>query len=364
MLSNSGACRVKSAITASVLVGGLLAGCAPIQSKPLDVSSNAEGLIYYLPKRDVVVTLTKPKDAPATLTVGIGAAYADLSKRYLLTVKGTPLGSRTHDVAVSESGLLKSGNAVLVSNVGEIAAAIASSLGGVPWRLDAAGQSQDCTKLASYSIAIDGGKTVDNFCGFRIEVTATAFPAQAAPGTETSKESSDHRSGDKLPAAVPTDVVHSHSGGAGYYYRQARPYRVRVCPTESSPKACSDENTILAGVLNSPTDAPVQFIPVSKTLFADNDNTVTFSDGVLTQYKEVKGSELLGLTSIPAEVIAAYFKAAGSLFDFLKQKSDSEVGQVNGQLALALAKMRYDACLVAIRNNDKPAMESLDCKSD
>lgn len=345
-----------------MLFGGVLtAGCAPIQSKPLDGKTNVEGLVYYLPKRDIVVTLTRPKDAPVTLSASSGTAYADLSKRYLLTTKGTPAGERTLDVGISEAGLLQSANAQLVSEVGAIAAAIASSAGGLPFRSARSRQTQSCTQLAAYSIAIDGSNAVENFCGFRIEVAAIPFSIQptAAPGGGNA--ATDGQVAEPTPVGVSAyDVVPAPSG-AGYYYRQARPYRVRVCPYKSGSKNCASREMVLDVVLNSPTGAPIHFIPVSKALFADNDSQVTFSDGMLTQYKEVKGSELLGLTSIPADVIAAYFKAAGGLFDFLEDKNTSDVEQVNGQLALKLAKMRYDACLVAINNKDEPAIKSLGC---
>ncbi len=181
-----------------------------------------------------------------------------------------------------------------------------------------------------------------SLCGFTVNVTST--------------RSNNTTSTDEIDHVTP-------KSDAGYYYRQGRPYRVMVCPESDATKTsgCGSADKLIDAVLSSTTKAPVQFVPVSKALFADNDSIIVFSDGTLQQYKEVKNSELLGFAKIPADIVGAYFEAVGKLFGFLNTKSTNEADLLDSKLKLDLVKMRYDACLVAIKNNDKPAIDSLGC---
>ncbi len=324
-----------------MLLGGILvSGCAPIQSKPLGDKANAVGLVYYLPKRDIVVTLTKPATGTATLTVGLGDAYADLTEGYVLNVDGTPTASRDTTVNVSAAGLLESSAAKLESKVGLIAVELSKL--AAQWKRERTPteKAQPCDEFTAYTVSIDPkpGTSV-SLCNLKITIAAE-------PAAITS---------------VPPGGADANAARAGYYYRQGRPYRVQVCPLATNPASCSNIDNLVDEVVSSPTGAPVQFLPVSKAFFADSDSTVTFESGSLSEYKEVKGSELLGLTSIPANIISAYFTAASGLFDFINTKDEKEAEVLDGKLALKLAKMRYDACLVAIGNKDKPAIDSLGC---
>lgn len=68
------------------------------------------------------------------------------------------------------------------------------------------------------------------------------------------------------------------------------------------------------------------------------------------------------LLKLPAEVIGAYFSAAGGVFDAFKVKDNSEVSAV-GVLKLEMAKKKYEACLAAIKANDQTQITALNCAS-
>ncbi|MBA4286736.1 MAG: hypothetical protein C0434_14515 [Xanthomonadaceae bacterium] len=302
-------------------------------------------MIYYMPKQDIVVTYIRSDGTTAaTLTAVAGPAYADMTKRYVLNVDGVLTANRATDVKVSKAGLLESSSAKLESKVGEIAVEIAKAASSVRRQIENK-PPEACQGFKEYTMAIDpsalDGKGSKSFCGFTVTIDN---------GKDTTQTDSI---GDVTPKS-----------DAGYYYRQGRPYRVMVCPEPADKKECGGQNNILDAVVSSPTAAPVQFIPVTKALFADNDSLIVFSDGTLQQYKEVKNSELLGFASIPADIVGAYFEAAGKLFGFLNTKNTNEAELLDSKLKLDLVKMRYDACLVAINNKDDPAIESLGCKGD
>lgn len=324
----------------TVLLG--LSGCAPIASIPLTGNDNKAGLIYYMPKRDIVVTLTNVKGPPeaSTLAVTVSAPFADLDKRFALTVQGTPIGTRSTDVMVSANGLLMSSSAKLESQVGAIAAQIAAAAGAVRavWKQE---EEKDCTAFTTYSISIPAPKATlseeNHFCGFTIVVASTVAP----------KEKGDPQRGGKRKADA-------EQPSAGYFYRQELPYRVTVVP-----KAGGDP--IIATIVNSPSEAPVEFVPVAKALFADNDNLVSFDNGVLKQYKEIKSSELLGLASIPADIIAKYFDAAGKIFGFLNTENTNKLNEINSELRLEIARQRFDSCITAIHAKDDATIDKLGC---
>lgn len=342
MLRSDGISRLKAGLAVGVMMGGVLAaGCAPVHSMRLDSQINAEGLVYFLPKRDIVVTLTKGKDSPDTLTITPGNAYADRSARYVLTVSGTPMASRDTDIKVSAAGLLESSVAKLESKVALIAAEIAKMGAQVPSVRLTGDEAETCKALSTYTVSIDPEKPeAVSLCGLKITVTAVD--------------------------TVPISPVHATkedmgSKQAGYYYRQGRPYRVKVCPKGTNTEEPCKDNSLMDEVVSSPTGAPAQFLPVSSAFFADNTNTAVFNEGTLREYKEVKNSELLGAASIPAGIISAYFSAASSLFDFMTAKDTDETEALNAKLALDALKLRFDACQMAFKNKDDAAADRLGC---
>lgn len=316
-----------------------LVGCAPIVSKPLSATATDEGLIYYMPKRDVVVTLTTNIASKLpTVSVSASTPYADVSKRFVLMVEGTPTGKRSTDVMVTSNGLLTSSSAKIESEVGEIVANIATTAGSTP-SLATTQTTDNCDVFPNYSTLIPVPKSNSissiDFCGF----TVTIKPLLIASLDD-----------------IETSRIIENKQVAGYFYRQDLPYQVKVIS-----KMAAGNNTILDAIVNSPSHAPVQFIPVSKAFFADNDNLVKFDNGILTQYKEVKTSELLGLTSIPADIIAKYFDAAGKLFGFRNIDNTNKLSEINSELRLEIARQRFDSCITAIRANDTATIEKLNC---
>ena len=108
-----------------------LLGCASIESQESPSGNPIQGLSYYMPQKDFVVTLTVKGQKPEKATIGTTAAYPDLSRQYVLRYGRNWLGKNTLDVAVTSSGLLSTTNSSTQSGVAEAFRGLASSLGGL-----------------------------------------------------------------------------------------------------------------------------------------------------------------------------------------------------------------------------------------
>ena len=60
-------------------------------------------------------------------------------------------------------------------------------------------------------------------------------------------------------------------------------------------------------------------------------------------------------------MIEAYFSAVGSLFDSFSKADTMETTAINNQLSLELAKIKYAACIEAIKDDDKELLRELQC---
>ena len=94
-----------------------LTPCSSITSIESPKGDDINGLSYYMPKKDFLVTVSV-KDGNATkVTLGTTHAYPDLSKQYSLQHGSNFLGKNTLSVVISEKGLLTSSKSTTVSNV-------------------------------------------------------------------------------------------------------------------------------------------------------------------------------------------------------------------------------------------------------
>jgi hypothetical protein len=146
-----------------------------------------------------------------------------------------------------------------------------------------------------------------------------------------------------LRNSIRANAEYAHVSQSGFFYKQELPYIVTV-----TDKASRNQSQFLA---YSPDEAPISFAPVTRTVFAHNKLSATFSDGVLTGFDEQVDGELVGLTALPADVISAYFTAVGSMFQGLKEKTSNQTDLVNAQANLAVAKVKQQACAAAIAAN-------------
>ena len=313
----------------------VLCGCASVQSTPLSAARRIEGVTYFMPKQDLLVTITvkdggKSHDASIALT----QAYPDLSKGYLLQHVANGISKSTSAVQVGTNGLLTTTETSIVSGVTEVAKSlgqIAGTVSAVPGRqilMQEPTPASDNCASGTHVFRIDlqaTGKFV--VCDDTIEVTRLIARADTAP------------------ALGPAEAN-------GLFYRQAEPYSVEVR---------GGGRVHAAGIVLSPSNAPVRYLPVRRSFAAGNETKVAFTDGMPTSVKQDIDGEFVAIVKLPAVVASSYFKAIGSLFDSFKTRDTNEAEVLAGEIKLDLAKRKYEACLAAIRSGDTATQASLAC---
>jgi hypothetical protein len=123
---------------------------------------------------------------------------------------------------------------------------------------------------------------------------------------------------------------------SGIFYKTQVPYLVTVAAV-GAPNGQSF-------IAYSPNEAPIQFEPLEKTLFANNTTTFTLTDGVLTKAESDVGGEITGFVALPADAIGAYMTAFGNIFSSFKTSSSNES-------AAALANAQWQLCKAALAAN-------------
>lgn len=379
-----------------------LTACASINSSYLHEASDDGGLNYYMPNKDLVLTVTvvdwaklnagnemkylqeevaalierrvmEPNagvrsrittiitnrqqaianannvlSRPDNLSISnieatTGAAYPDLSKTFSLEYGKNGLGKNTLDISISKTGLLSSTKSKTESQLSEALVNLARSAGASSARKSlnriAAAGNDHCPHRGKFSFSFD--MTVQNPPQFTCvdPIDVTIRPHNSG--------NAPHRNGPELDKNTKTT--------SGVYYRQQLPYAVSI-----SYGAAND----LKKIVYSPTGSQTHLLPIKHSLFADSDAKFTLVDGIPTQYKQESGGEVVSLLKIPADLISAYFGAVGEIFDKVSGSDTSEVKAINAEIQLLLAQQKITACRDAIEAKDAEAIESLKCVGD
>ncbi len=317
-----------------MVIASLLQGCAALTSSPSQDGELGEGLTYYLPKKDIQLTVVVTGGAISTVSLATTPAYPDLRQAFVLRSGLNALGKTVNTIGVGANGLLKSTKATVTSGVSEAAGSLAGIAGSVQaGRVSINTTSGACgngTHVFLYAVTEDKEKAA---CGLKLTIKRLA-------GADARAEGSGPRS-----TAKARDEAYS-----GIYYRQAEPFLVTVK---------GDINT--AAILYSPSVAPLKSLPIARTFFADGDAGMTLDDGVPTQYDQTTDGEIVALLKLPATIISAYFEAIGKLFDSFKSRDTKQAEDLSSSIKLELAKAKYEACLKAIQNKDDDLIVKLDC---
>lgn len=321
-----------------------------------------EGLAYYLPSKDLLVTLVSDGTSITELNVDVSAAYPDLRQGYLLRHREGPLAEHDLKVAVSESGLLGTVSAKATPKLGEVLDTYAdlkkNIAGSQAVRLDSTDSTcpVDRSQVHRFEfLAAAGGALTERPCGgLEVVVTPLGKPEGGAIATAT------------------------HPGGNGIYYRQARPYLVAAswtapprtaqvlgaasaaqaasaasaAPTPS-PAPAASASLLTTRIVLSPSESPTRFLPIERTAFASNVATLTIVDGMPKQYDQKREGELAAALQLPAKVIRAYFGAVGALFEGFKKVDTAEMEALTAKLQLDLYKLKLTACMEAAEDKDK-----------
>jgi hypothetical protein len=129
------------------------------------------------------------------------------------------------------------------------------------------------------------------------------------------------------------------------FYRQSEPYEITVKD--------SSTNANYQKIILSPSQSKISFLPISKTLFANNEASFTFEDGIPKSAKQDTDGELIALVKIPADIIGAYFAAIGSVFNSFKTNDTAKTDALAANLKLELEQRKYNECKAALAATPK-----------
>jgi hypothetical protein len=328
----------------------LLAGCAVVQSQVVDdAKSTPDGLVYFMPRRPFVVTVTTdavttavPKP-PTKVSVAQGTAEPDLAHRFVLS-QGTDVVAKTEmNITVGANGLLRSSNTNSTSEVATALENLASAAGaftGVgavapmasPLTQSAPAPPDGCPPAGtSYQYLIypqprPGDPQQNAFCGYTVS-------AQLAAGAASHLDNATFAPGG--------------AGSSGIFYRHELPYVVTV----TGPKDTAGNATVSVSILTSPDASEIDFFPVKESFFANNTANITLTDGVITGVDQTTEGELTAALSLPAVVLNSYTTAIGSIFGNLTTNSANMQKLLAQQQATERAQAQATVCRVTVAAN-------------
>lgn len=284
-----------------------------------------EGVVYWLPKKSIGVTITIGKDSePPQVDAAATAAFPDYSHRFVLQPLRNPVGKRQLDVQVDERGLLKSINSKGLATPADTLKGLAESLAAVTARALTVTPA-DCGEGVFKKLVEPGPQPVrTDLCGYDITVEP-AYPAAVNP----------------LGHRLDTARLRFRNRESGVFYRQELPYLVTV-------QRAANKEEVRHFIVFSPTGAPVKFLPVPRSLFADSDVGLTFNDGVLTRVDQTKAGETFAVLKLPADLIGAYFAAIGKIFGDRQKAAESQLAVLEAKNQLLIEQLKNENCKAAI----------------
>lgn len=332
----------RSFILALISVG-TLCGCSSVSSvSDARKASNRDGLIYYMPEKDILISITKSQDDALSATVSAGDAYPDLSVPYILQFNTNLVGKNVINVTVKENGLLSSTKSVTTAGIGQALVNLAETAGAAAGLAAAPppAAGKKCSRgTQTYLVTAKTGETGELCDGITFAVNLAIADPFASGSPLTLGKKHGYQDGENV---------------SGVFYRQPLPYKVTL---SSKSGDFPDQRAIVF----SPSGASVGFLPVKKTLFANNEADLGFADGVPTKWDQTTDGELVALFKIPADILSAYFAAVGRIFDAFKARDEKDASAMDASTKLELAKLKAKACKDAIAVNDTATIDQLEC---
>lgn len=311
---------------------GLISACSGVKSIPDPEQNNLDGLIYYMPMKDLIVTIDiGEEDKLKSVTIGTSTAYADRARKYSLSFQKALLADNDINIGTSSAGLLKSATSETKSQVSEIFKGL-GSLAGATQPLELTLTQPKCTNgthvfVYKFPVVIDPNAPP---CGVAITVKRYDNAANDSSSTR---------------------VEDNKKGNSGIFYKQEISYLISA--TSGGWNASK--------IVTSPSESPVYFLPISKTLFSSSKADFTFDDGVPTKFAQKSDSELVSLFSLPATILGAYFTAVGNIFTSFKTNDDKQVAALQSELALEIQKRKTRECMAAAKDGRTDDIQKLDC---
>ena len=419
----------KKSVSISLWCIATLSGCASINSSYLGATRDDGGLVYFMPKKDLIMeigvaetdaamraylaqkaslenermelinqrlpwpdptlrnkitnrikaidsalaALTNPNNSvlkPNSINISVSDSYPDTNLPFSLHSAFNPTGKNTFDVSISNKGLLSGATSKTESQFSEVFVNLASAAGtisgrgittfslGIPVAPPVAPPPEVCPRQGSNRLVYDF--STFSFASNPHQIDITCAGTQLTISVEKLWLAGLRNGPFKPCSADPKklctlkDKTATKVDKSGLFFRQPMPIQIRV--TQSGTAALLTEK-----IIYSPSLSPLHMLPIRKTLFANNETSFTFTDGVPTKYQQESGGELVSLLKLPADVIAAYFSALGQTFASIGKTKTAETTALQDSLKLQLAREKYKACIDAIATADEEAIEALKC---
>jgi hypothetical protein len=303
-----------------------LGGCAAVSTQSFNAGATGDGLVYYMPRQAIVVTITLDANGLATPSVANAPAEPDFAHQFVLRYESNLFNGNHAIIKVGASGLLQGSDASATSGVDTIAKNLGTLAGtATAMSLAPKAPAPACAKGRAYATLMypEAGRTA-SLCGFSI--TLSAAPA-TLPAAKTQ------------PSAAATPTTNT-----GVFYRQQIPYRVTV----QGPAAADPPTEFLAF---SPDESPILYYPVSKGFFGNTETNLTLTDGVLTQIDQKTDSELVGFTAVPADIVTSYFAAIGNIFGSRKTAIEDQTTLLGDRASREAAEAKLKFCQQTVASN-------------
>lgn len=328
-------------IALAIFAFSFLSACASMKS----MSHNKEarpGLGYYLPNGDIKVTMTRTTDKNATSNqFKIETVYyADVSRRYSVTIPKNAAGDTQINVKVNSAGLLVSSEYKYEPKIIEAIANLppkAVSRGGATMSSSAPCQADgDYVQTIDVAdLAIGRKAFVDvNMCELIVRITAIG----------------------RQPAGGEYGYGAPGSPKNGLYFRMNMPYRVEIIDPTAAPA-----RTLHSEIALSPSGGHALFLKLNRSLFSKAEGKLGFDNGVLTSFEPKNSSEIESGFKLPASILKAYFESVSGLLAFRSKRIENEVAYMAAQEQYKQARAQLKACQDAYATG-KPDVIDSNCK--
>ncbi|MES2040099.1 MAG: hypothetical protein V4495_19965 [Pseudomonadota bacterium] len=333
-------------ITFVAALASICAGCSSFTTHQLRAGESNEGLVYFLPKKDVLITLTVASGKLTGMTFGTTTAYPDHSVSYVINHSSNGLAKNVTSFEI-KNGLLTSTTGTTTSGVSDALKNLAASSAQLRTSRNLSDQKDlsVCGSDGNHTYRVLSENSSHSICGIKITIE------KLAPDTNQNKS----EEGSKRDKAVHNNAagetqVTTKQDPSGIYYRQIQGMLVTG----------TGQGLNSASIVYVPAP-PTYFLPAGHSFFANNTAEITLEDGVPTKFKRDADGEVIALLKLPADVIAAYFTAIGGVFDAFKTRDNKESAALQESLKLESVRQKYAVCLAAIKASDDDLISKLGC---
>jgi hypothetical protein len=321
----------------------VLCGCVALKSvkHPLNGEKAPHGIGYYLPNGHIKVSMTVAKDDNGIITRSFSVAtlyYPDTSHRYSIKFPKNLVADSDINIGVSAAGLLNSASYTYQPKIIEAIQGLSPKVGIATAIAPPPPPQEPCTAPGIYSTALDPSTEREGqLCGFKILVDAPSAGAMEIKSSD--KEDAKTKNDDKTPEKPQN----------GIFFRMNRPYLIKLE---------KDSTVVFSDIALSPTQSETQFLKLNRSLFARNNGTITFQNGVLTGYAPNMDSEIESAFKLPATIIKAYFDSVSALFTLRTGRADNEAEFMAAVENFHRAQASLEACEAAFLSGDQAQIDA------